>query len=281
MHRELSVGIVLIVLGTGVLHAGWNAITKSFRDRLMVLAWIGVALSASGAVVLGITGLPGRVAVLFAVLSAAVHVVYDLALVNAYRLGAFNQTYPIARGTSPLVVALGAALFVGERLSGLSLVGVIVLAAGLMSLAFSSGRVARSDLPAVLAAVGTGLVTAVYSLLDGIGVRHAAEPLSYVALVFVLEGPIFPLVALRRPRAEWTRNRIARRGLIAGCLSVVAYGTVVWAQTRAPLAEVAALRETGVISAAVMGALFFKEGFGCRRLGAAVAVALGIVLISL
>lgn len=281
MHRELTAGVLFVVLGAGVLHAVWNAITKSFEDRLMVFAWIGAALTLSGAVALPFTGLPGRAATEFAVASAAIHVVYDLALMNAYRRGAFNQMYPIARGTSPLVVALGAALFAGEHLGGLPLAGVLILGGGLMSLALSSGRLERSELPAVLAAVATGLTIAVYSLVDGLGVRRSVDPFAYMALLFVLEGPVFLLVAARRPWREWTENRIATRGLLSGFLSVAAYGAVLWAQTRAPLAEVAALRETGVISAAVIGALFFKERFGYRRLGAAAVVALGIVLISL
>ncbi len=281
MHRELTVVVLLVVLGAGVLHAVWNAITKSFEDRLMVFAWIGAALTVSGGAALPFTGLPGRAAVEFAVASVAIHVVYDLALMHAYRLGAFNQMYPIARGTSPLVVALGAALFAREHLGGVPLAGVLILGGGLMSLALSSGRLERSELPAVIAAVATGLTIALYSLVDGLGVRHSVDPFAYMAFLFLLEGPVFLLVAARRPWREWTENRIARRGLLAGFLTVAAYGAVLWAQTRAPLAEVAALRETGVISAAVIGALFLKEGFGYRRLGAAVVVALGIVLISL
>lgn len=281
MHRELTVGILLVVLGAGVLHAVWNAIAKSFEDRMMVFAWIGLSITAIAAVSLVITGLPPLVAIWFALGSAGVHVAYDFALIRTYRLGAFNQVYPIARGTSPLVVALGAAIFANEHLGPVPLAGVIVLAAGLIGLALSAGHLKRSDTPAVAAAVLTGLTIACYSLIDGLGVRHSPDPFAYMGMQFVLEGPPFVLLALRRPWAEWNREKMPSRGLLAGVLVVVAYGAVMWAQTRAPLAEVAALRETGVISAALIGTLFFKERFGLRRLGAAVVVALGIVLIGL
>lgn len=274
--------MLFVVLGSGVLHAVWNAITKAIDDRLVAFAWIGVALSLCGWVGVALIGLPGRLAAEFALSSAAVHVVYDLCLMNAYRLGSFNQMYPIARGTSPLVVALGATVLTGEHPGALALTGIVVLALGLVWLALSSGQLERGELPAIGAAVLTGLVIAGYSLIDGIGVRHAHDALSYVALLFALEGPVFVAVAaVRRSPRQWVQHGVAGRALLAGFLSVAAYGAVIWSQTRAPLAEVAALRETGVISAAVIGAVFFKERFGYRRVMAAVVVALGVALISL
>ncbi|MHB1508055.1 MAG: EamA family transporter [Acidimicrobiales bacterium] len=279
---QLSSGVLFVVLGAGVLHAVWNAITKAVEDRLVVFAWIGTALAVSGGTALVFTGLPARAALIFLVASAVVHVAYDLALMNAYRLGSFNQMYPIARGTSPLLVTAGAALFAQESLGALELVGVLLLAGGLVSLALSAGRINRSELPAVGAALLTGVAIASYSLLDGLGVRRSGDAFAYVAMLFVFEGPVLVAAAvIRRPVAAWTRDRIAVRGLLAGLLSFAAYGAVVWAQSRAPLAEVAALRETGVISAAVIGAVFFQEGFGYRRIVSAVVVAVGIAMIGL
>ncbi len=281
MHRQLALTVLLVVLGAGVVHAVWNAITKGVEDRLVVLAWIGLMSSVLGAAGLVVTGTPPTTALWFVLGSTVIHVVYNYALMNAYRLGAFNQMYPVARGTSPLVVAIGAALFANEHPSGIALAGVVVLGAGLMSLALSGGRVDRSELPALGTALVTGLAIAAYSLVDGLGVRHTHDPYSYTALLFLAQGPIFVLVGLARRRpAEWVANGIAWRGLLAGSLSVVAYGAVIWAQLRAPLAEVSALRETGVISAAVIGALLFKEGFGMRRVASAAIVACGIILIA-
>lgn len=278
----LSTQIVLIVLGAGVLHALWNAIVKHIGDGLTAFALIGFVASIAGGLILAIAGLPYRAAIPFAVGSAVIHIGYELALMNSYRLGAFNQTYPIARGTSPLVVAVGAYFLADERLPAIALAGVGVLATGLMILTTSSGRLARADLPAVGAAVLTGLAIAAYTLVDGLGVRRAHGPYSYAALLFLLQGPVFPLVAaFRRPVSSWSSPGTLSRGLAAGALSLVAYGAVLWAQTKAPLAEVAALRETSVISAALIGTLFLNERFGKRRLAAAVLVATGIVLISL
>jgi drug/metabolite transporter (DMT)-like permease len=279
---HLTPDIIAVVIGAGALHACWNAIAKQVQDRLMAFAWMGIAQAAVGALVLAVTGLPYRAAIPFVLTSAVIHVAYDLALMNSYRLGAFNQTYPIARGTSPLVVAAGAYLLAGEHLGAAALAGVAVLAAGLMSLAFSGGPDSRRVLPGEAAAVLTGLTIAGYTLVDGLGVRQAHDPWAYTALLFLLQGvPMAGLAAVRRPLTAWRDRTSLERGLLAGLLSVVAYGVVLWAQTKAPLAEVAAIRETSVVFAAVIGTLVLGEGFGRRRVAAAVVIATGIVLIGL
>jgi drug/metabolite transporter (DMT)-like permease len=272
---------VLIVIGAGALHAAWNAIAKSVEDRVVLFALIGVAATLGGGAVLAVTGLPYRAAIGFAVVSAAIHIAYDVGLMSSYRLGAFNQVYPIARGPSPLLVAVGAYFLAGEHLGVIPLAGVAVLAAGLVSLALSSGRLRSSELPAVGAAVLTGVTIAAYTVVDGLGVRRAHDPLAYAGLLFLLQGPVFGVVAaFRRPGLAWLTGPTAAKGLLAGALSLIAYGIVLWAQTRAPLAEVAAIRETSVVFAALIGMKLFAERFGTRRLAAAVLVVAGIVLIS-
>ena len=281
MTPHLTGLIVLIVIGAGVLHAAWNAIAKQLDDRLMAFAVMGIALTAGGVLVMVLAGLPARTAVWFAVASAVIHFGYELGLLHSYRLGAFNQVYPIARGTSPLVVAVAAYFVADEHLAAVSLAGVAVLAFGLMSLALSAGRLTRDELPAITAAVLTGLAIAGYTVVDGLGVRAAHNPYAYTGLMFALQGPVFPVIALvRRPASRWRDRRLLGAGLLAGALSVVAYGIVLWAQSRAPLAEVAAIRETSVIFAALIGMVFLREGFGARRVAAAVVIAAGIVLIT-
>ncbi|HSR86475.1 MAG TPA: DMT family transporter [Streptosporangiaceae bacterium] len=282
MPAHLTPLIVAVVVGAGALHATWNAIAKQVDDRLMAFAWIGIASTLGGGLWLVATGLPYRAAIGFAIASAIIHVGYDVGLMTSYRLGAFNQTYPIARGTSPLIVAVGAYFLASERLSGPALLGVVTLAVGLMSLALSGGRLSRQDLPAVGAAALTGLTIAAYTVVDGLGVRRAHDPWAYVALLFLLLGPPMTVAALaRRPASAWRDASTAARGLLAGVLCVVAYGIVLWAQTRAPLAEVAAIRETSVVFAALIGVAAFGESFGRRRVAAAAVIATGIVLISL
>jgi drug/metabolite transporter (DMT)-like permease len=279
-HSQITVPILIVVIGAGALHATWNAIAKYLDDRLVGFALIGVASTVGGGIVLALTGLPYRASIGFAVASAAIHVAYELALMNSYRLGAFNQVYPIARGTAPLLVALGAYLLAGEHLGALPLAGVAILAAGLVSLALSAGRLTGPELPAVAAAVLTGVAIAGYTIVDGLGVRRAHDPYAYAGLLFLLQA-VFPVVAaFRRPAMSWLAGRAAGQGLLAGALSLIAYSAVLWAQTRAPLAEVAAIRETSVVFAALIGMRLFAERFGLRRVAAACLVAAGILLIS-
>ena len=280
-HVHLTVTLTAIVVGAGVLHACWNAIIARIADRLMAFAVLGVASMAGGGLMVAVTGLPFRAAIPYAIASGVIHIGYDLGLMNSYRLGAFNQTYPIARGTSPLIVAVVAYFVVGEHLGVLPLAGIAILAAGLMSLALSAGRLTRRDLPAVGAALATGLVIAAYTVVDGLGVRHSRDAYAYAALLFLLQGPPMALVALiRRPLRRWRDPGLVGRGLAAGALSLIAYGTVLWAQTRAPLAEVAAIRETSVIFAALIGMVLLRERFGVRRVAAAAVIAAGIIMIS-
>ena len=282
MDLRLTPAVIAAVIGAGALHACWNAIAKHVTDRLMAFAWIAAAAMSAGGAVLALTGLPARPAIPYLVTSAVIHIGYELGLMTSYRLGAFNQTYPIARGTSPLVVAVGAYFLAGEHLGAAALAGIAMLAAGLISLAVSSGRLSRRDLPAVAAAILTGLTIAAYSVTDGLGVRHAHDPLAYTALLFVLQGPpLLAAAAIRRPATAWRDVGTMRRGIAAGLLSTLAYGIVLWAQTRAPLAEVAAIRETGVVFAALIGVTVLGEDFGHRRVVAAVVIATGIVLIGL
>lgn len=280
-QQHLTGLIVVIVIAAGVLHAAWNAIAKQLGDRVMAFALMGVTLTLGGALAVAVAGVPGRAAAGLAVVSAVIHIGYDLGLMNSYRLGAFNQVYPIARGTSPLVVAAGAFFLAHEHLGAAPLAGVVILASGLIGLALSAGRLSRCDVPAVGAAVLTGLAIASYTIVDGLGVRSAHDSYSYAGLMFLLQGPVFPLIALfRRPAGRWPDRRAAGHGLLAGALSLVAYGTVLWAQSRAPLAVVAAIRETSVIFAALIGVVFFRERFGTRRVAAAAVIAAGIVLIT-
>jgi drug/metabolite transporter (DMT)-like permease len=274
--------IITIVIGAGALHACWNAIAKQVKDQLMAFAWIGLTSAVIGGLVLLSTGLPYRAAIPYVIASGVIHIGYNLGLMNSYRLGAFNQTYPIARGTSPLIVAVVAYFLAGEHLGAAALAGVVTLAAGLMSLAFSGGKLTRKDAPAVGVAVLTGLTIAAYTIVDGLGVRHSHDPMAYAALLFILQGPPMAIVAAaRRPLSSWRDSVAISHGAAAGALSVVAYGIVLWAQSRAPLAEVAAIRETSVVFAAVIGTAVLGEDFGRRRVAAAAVIAAGIVLIGL
>lgn len=279
----LTPSVTLLVLFAGVLHATWNAIASAIKDKALTFGLLGATSTVLAAIALPFCGMPSEAALPYAAVSGAIHVAYNFALLRSYRLGDFGHTYPLARGTSPLLVAVGAWVFAGESLGPLQIVGLLAVAIGLMSIVLATGRLRRADVPATVAAVLTGITIASYTVVDGIGVRHSGNPVGYLAVMFLLQGPVIAVVSsiLLRGRLRREQWRDVPSGVLAGVLSMVAYGIVIWAQTKGPLALVSALRETSVISAALIATLLFHERFGRRRIAPAVIVVAGIILISL
>jgi drug/metabolite transporter (DMT)-like permease len=275
--------VALVVLFAAALHATWNAIVKPSNDRLKLI----VVMTTASACVCVPTALlvhaPHRAAWAEIAGSAVTHCVYSVLLVWSYRDGDFNQVYPVARGTAPPTVAIAALILVGENLSAVQTIGLLCVSAGLFVLA--TGR-PRPSAVALRSAIATGMSIAVYTVIDGVGVRHAGSPVSYASWLFIGQGLLMlPTMLLLRRRLAADDDRPAQslwlRGAVAGVLSLLAYGLVLWAQTKAPLAVVASLRETGVVFAAIIGAVVFREHLPTRRVLASVVIAAGAALLAL
>ncbi|KUL49753.1 hypothetical protein ADL22_07805 [Streptomyces sp. NRRL F-4489] len=274
--------VVAAVLLAAVTHAAWNALAHGIRDQLLAFTLVGGGGTLCGLALAAFTPLPAAAAWPYLLVSAVLHVVYQALLMRSFSLGDFGQMYPIARGTAPLAVTVLAAVFVHEIPGPWVLAGVALASAGLVGLALWGirGAGSRPHWPAITAAVATGLAIASYTTVDGLGVRASGTPLGYIAWLMFLEGIAIPVYALatRRGRLAAELRPYAVRGLVGGVLSVFAYGLVLWAQTRAPLAPVAALRESSIIVGAAIGTLFFKERFGLPRVAAAGVMVVGIGL---
>ena len=275
----LSLTVTLAVLGAAVTHAVWNAIAHGIKDQMLAFALIGAGGIGVSIPIVIVAAMPRSASWPYLLGSVGIHVFYNLLLMQCYRLGEFSQVYPLARGVSPLVVTILAAVFVHERLAPLQVAGVAVVSAGLAFLVFGGRRPGRG---AFLAAVGTGLTIAAYTTVDGVGVRLSASPVGYIGWLIMLESLCVPAFALVRRREVLLKQppRILLSGLAAGALSVLAYGLVLWAQTRGALAPIAALRETSVIFGAIIGTAVFREPFGRTRIMATVLVVAGIVLLN-
>jgi drug/metabolite transporter (DMT)-like permease len=275
----LSLAVMFAVIAAAVTHAAWNAIAHGIKDQTLAFALIGVGGIAVGIPLVIVTAMPRADAWPYLLGSVAIHVFYNLLLMQCNRLGEFSQVYPLARGTSPLVVTILAAIFVHEHLALSQVAGVLIVSAGLAVLVLAGRRPGRA---AFAAAVGTGLTIAAYTTVDGVGVRLSASPVGYIGWLMVLESLCVPMFAVYRRRDVLLHQpkRILAAGLAAGALSVLAYGLVLWAQTRGALAPIAALRETSVIFGAIIGTLVFREPFGRTRIAATVLVAAGIVLLN-
>jgi drug/metabolite transporter (DMT)-like permease len=279
----LTFGITLAVLAAGFLHAGWNALLKSAPggDALLDTAAVAAGSAVCGLAVIPLVALPDPAAWKFAAASALVHFAYYATLAQAYRAGDLSFAYPLMRGTAPLLVTLLGIVFLREWPSPQIAIGVVLICLGIVSVAFA--RRARHGAPATAWALANAAIIAAYTLIDGAGARASGNPLAYVAWLSFLEGLLFLgwVVARRGRPAIAYLARGWRRGLAAGAASMAAYGIVLWAMTRAPVAAVAALRETSVLFAALIGALWLREGFGLRRLAGAASIVLGIAALKL
>ncbi|MFH0521620.1 EamA family transporter [Streptomyces sp. M41] len=272
--------VTTAVLLAAVTHASWNAIAHKITDKLVGFTLIAGGGTLIGAALAPFAAFPAAEAWPYLIASGVVHVVYYTLLMKSFRLGDFGQAYPIARGTAPLVVAVLAAVVAHEVPDGWAAAGIAVSCAGLTGVALWGLRGHRPDWAAIGAALATGLSIATYTVLDGLGVRASGSPLGYIAWLMLVEGLVIPAYAVWRLRGRTMAalRPFAALGLLGAALSVAAYSLVLWAQTKAELAPIAALRESSIIVGAAIGAVFFKERFGAARIAAAGLLVIGIGL---
>jgi drug/metabolite transporter (DMT)-like permease len=281
--QELSLGITLAVLGAGLLHAGWNALLKGAPGGEPMLDTASVVAGSSvwALVLLPWVPLPDPAAWKFVAASAAIHFAYYITLAHAYRTGDLSFAYPLMRGTAPLIVTVLGILFLRELPTPQVAAGILLICAGIVSIAFVR-RERHPPAAAAWAFANAGII-AVYTLVDGSGARASGNAIAYVTWLIFLEGlPFLAWIAWRRgaPAIAYLRRRW-RRGLLGGACSLAAYAIVLFAMTRAPVAAVAALRETSVLFAALIGAVWLKEGLGPMRIAGAASVVAGVAALKL
>ena len=274
--------VAALVMFGALLHAGWNALVKSSADKALDTAVIHLAGCLIALPLLWVVGSPPRAAWPFVAASVLIHIGYYAALAGAYHHGDLGLAYPLMRGTAPLLVAVSAGLTLGETLSPLSWAGVLGVSIGVLALGLSRHALERPK--AVAFALANALVIAAYTVIDALGVRAATaaggNAIQYVVALFALDGWPFALLVLGRrgPAVAWPYARarwpVAAAAAVA---SLGSYGIALWAMTRAPVATVAALRETSVLFAALLGAWLLKERFDRPR-AIATAIILGGVI---
>jgi drug/metabolite transporter (DMT)-like permease len=278
----VPIEVTLAVLGAALAHATWNAMIKSSRDILLDMTLITFLAGGVAAPLLLFVAAPAPASWPYIAASVASHIGYYIALVGAYRAGDLSHGYPIMRGVAPLIVSACALAWLGEAPSTMEWVGVLLICGGVLSLGLA-GFHWRDSRVSTLWALTNAVIIATYTLIDAAGVRASGSPAGYVLWLFVLDAIPFPLMVLAAKKRElvvYVRTYWLR-GLVGGALSSGAYGVALWAMTRAPVAAVAALRETSVIFAALIGAWLLKEGHIARRLAGAATVAAGVIALKI
>jgi drug/metabolite transporter (DMT)-like permease len=275
----VSALVTALVLCAALLHASWNAILRGGSDRY----WSIVVICATSVVValpvVALSPLPARGAWPFLAISTILQDLSCLLLVRGYRDGDLAQVYPIARGSSPLMVTLGAVIVAGEHPSAVTLSGIALISGAILILALEKAR----PTPATLAvALSIGATIAAYTLSDGLGARRSGNVTAYTAWLFLIQGSSMPLLfAATRgwPTMAWP-SADTWKAVVGGVFGLIAYGVAVWALSIAPMGRVSALRETSVLFAVVIGALFLKERPTPARILAAAMIAAGAAVLA-
>ena len=270
--------IILLILFAALLHASWNALLRGGADRLWSMTVMCLAVAIVSATAALFLTPPAPASWFYVVLSAVLHVGYNLFLVRSYKVGDLGQTYPISRGSSPILITLGASVFAGESIGAAALLGIALVSGGIISLAFKGRRLAVPSLPYAL---GTGCFIAAYSVTDGIGARLSGAPIAYTVWMCALWGVMMPLVyiGLRGAPSLFTSRPGFFTAFFGGLVSLLAYGIVIYAMSHAPMGAVSALRETSVLFAALIGYFFLGETLTVRKVLACVVIAAGTILI--
>jgi drug/metabolite transporter (DMT)-like permease len=270
------------VLGAALAHATWNAMVKSSRDVLLDTTNVVAGAGVAALPFVFFVDLPAPASWPYIVASVVIHIGYYIALVGAYRAGDLSHGYPIMRGVAPLIVALSAAVWLRETPTPAIWAGVLLISGGVLSLGLAGFHWRDSRVSTGWALLNAGII-ACYTLVDAAGIRLSGSPEGYVLWIFLLDALPFPVIVFlmkRKVLLDYAR-KYWLRGLVGGVLSAGSYGVALWAMTRAPVAAVAALRETSVVFGALIGAYFLREGHVRRRLGGAAIVAAGVIALKL
>jgi drug/metabolite transporter (DMT)-like permease len=272
------------VLAAALMHAGWNAVVRVGGDRFSSILLLSMTQSGLALILLPFIPLPATAAWPWVAGASVLHTGYKLFLIRAYQHGDLSQVYPLARGTAPPVVALGGILLFHEHLKPTGWAAVLAIAAGVGLMAFRGGAgFQRLPAKALAYALATAAFVAAYTLADGQGARIAASATAFAMWMFVGDGTTMLVYALvtRGPAGIRAVLPSWRTGLPAGTLSLGSYWIALWAFTRAPVALVAALRETSVLFALVIATVLLKEKAGPWRLAAGLCIGAGVVIMRL
>jgi drug/metabolite transporter (DMT)-like permease len=282
MH--LSPSVFFVVLAAAALHAGWNALVKIKLDPFLAMTLICASCGVIALPALAVTGLPFAGAWPWVLLSVVIHLFYYLFLAEAYRRADMSQIYPVARGSAPLLTAILSIVLVHDPVSAGNVAGIALLGLGVLLISLRGHRhLEPPSAIAILYAVMTAATISAYTIVDGVGARAAGDANAYAAALFAVDACPMLLVCL------WTKGISGLKpalgflvpGFAGGAMSLAAYWIVIWAMTVAPIALVAATRETSVLFAGLIAVVVLKEPVTPIRLISAVLIVAGLAVMRL
>lgn len=275
----MTFGVFLAVMAAALLHASWNALIKTGTSKQSAMLILGVGQALFGVGIALWRGIPVQAAWPWLLASGLIHMCYQLFLGYAYEHGDLSRVYPIARGTAPMIVLVASGLFLSDTMTQAEIAGIVILGLGILLMVrgvFTSGE-SRKMLPYAL---GAAVATAGYSITDGMGARAAGDPVLYVGWLMMISSVFYipAAVALKGVGLFKAAPKAWLTGLLAGGLSFAGYAIAVWAMTVAPIALVAALRETSILFAVLIGWMVFGEAMTKGKALAAAVIVAGVML---
>lgn len=276
----MSLSVFAIIMLGAALHATWNAVVKGGVDKLLTTCMIASVASLIALVAIPFLDLPAQESWPFIGASVVLQVLYFVLVASTYRIADMSQTYPIMRGTAPLLVATVSVLVLSESLSAFAWLGIAVISLGILSMAAAPSTGHRKGL--TLALINAGVIAA-YTLIDGLGVRKSGAPAAYTLWIFLLTGIPLAAWALVTRRGQFYDYVIGnwQLGVVGGAGTAASYGLALWAMTQAPIATVSALRETSILFGVVISAFILKEHLTRVRIVAACIIATGAMVLRL
>jgi drug/metabolite transporter (DMT)-like permease len=280
----MTLFVFAAVLAAALMHAAWNALIKVRTDRFASISLTALGMTITALPVVPFVAFPSAEMWPWLIASVVIHIGYRLFLVRAYEVGDLAQTYPLARGTAPLITTIGGVVLVGEFPGVLGVTGIALLSAGTFLMSLRGGtKLSRLNGAAVGYALVASLFISGYTLTDGIGARLGETALSYAAWLFVCDGICAMAIGfyyrgrgmLTTLAAEW------KIGALTGFLSATAYAIAMWAMTKAPIASVASLRETSILFAMAISVFLLGERMTAWRSAAALSILAGVIALRL
>ena len=275
--------IFFLVIFAAILHAIWNGMVKSYKDKVISVSAIVFGHVPIAILIMLFLPLPTLESVPYIILSAIIHQGYQYNLISAYKVGDLTKVYPIARGTGPIVATIISIIFLELLITKFQTLSIALICFGMIILGVFSESSTKNN-KAVIYSLATGFFIGLYSLADGYAARISQSPLNFLGWSFVLNAMIFPIV-LKYMGYTNVFSRVLKEAKlifwVGGTLSYIVYGIVVWSFTKAPIPLVGALRESSIVFSILIGFFFLKERVTFIKVASIVAIFAGVVFLKL
>ena len=278
----MSSTVFLAVIFSAIIHSIWNGMIKKHEDKYIALIALVLGHVPLSILVLFSTPMISIKSIPYIFISGIFLAGYEWCLLSAYKLGDYTKIYPIARGSAPIFIVLFSLIFFNINISVFEFIGIFAISFGIIILSFQNLKNVK-NYSAIFYALATGFFISCYSVTDGFGGRASFSPINYTAWLMIFNAIVaFPILLAIMKKTDAIKKVFIKGKMIffiGGSLSFTAYAIIVWAFTYAPVPLVAALRETSIIFALLIGSYFLNEKLNLVKIASVLTIFLGVILL--